>query len=229
MNSSLSIEERITAIKQTLPEGVRLVAVSKFQSSEAIVQAYEAGQRVFGESRVQELIAKYDELGPLYLDLCWHFIGPLQSNKVKYIAPFINMIESVTSEKLLQEINRQAIKNQRCIDILLEVHIAQEETKGGLNREELFELLRELRLFPDKYRGVRIRGLMMMASNTSNEEQVEREFAALAHLMQDIKGRGLVCDVDVFDELSMGMSNDYHLALKQGATLVRLGSAVFGV
>lgn len=228
MSPNLSIGERITAIKQTLPEDVRLVAVSKFHPSEAIVEAYEAGQRIFGESRVQELMTKQEELGDMYLDLVWHFIGPLQTNKVKYIAPFIHMIESVTSEKLLDEINKQALKHQRRIDVLLEVHVAREESKSGFSPEELLELLEDIQRKPESYRGVRLRGLMAMATNTDNEAQIEQEFALVAQLAQQIKDSGLLLEPEEFDELSMGMSGDYPIALRQGSTLVRIGSAIFG-
>lgn len=228
MSPNLSIGERITAIKQTLPEDVRLVAVSKFHPSEAIVEAYEAGQRIFGESRVQELMTKHEELGDMYLDLVWHFIGPLQTNKVKYIAPFIHMIESVTSEKLLDEINKQALKHQRRIDVLLEVHVAREESKSGFSPEELLELLEDIQRKPESYRGVRLRGLMAMATNTDNEAQIEQEFALVAQLAQQIKDSGLLLEPEEFDELSMGMSGDYPIALRQGSTLVRIGSAIFG-
>lgn len=228
MNPSLSIGERLTAIKQTLPEGVRLVAVSKFHPSEAIVEAYEAGQRIFGESRVQELVAKHEELGAMYLDLVWHFIGPLQSNKVKYIAPFVHVIESVTSLKLLDEINKQALKHQRRINVLLEVHIAQEESKQGFLPEELMELLEYLRKHHEDYKGIRLVGLMGMATYTSDTEQIDREFAELAQLMQQVRDSGLLVENEDFDELSMGMSGDYPIALKHGATLVRIGSAIFG-
>lgn len=228
MSPNLSIGERITAIKQTLPEDVRLVAVSKFHPSEAIVEAYEAGQRIFGESRVQELMTKHEELGDMYLDLVWHFIGPLQTNKVKYIAPFIHMIESVTSEKLLDEINKQALKHQRRIDVLLEVHVAREESKSGFSPEELLELLEDIQRKPESYRGVRLRGLMAMATNTDNEAQIDQEFALVAQLAQQIKDSGLLLEPEEFDELSMGMSGDYPIALRQGSTLVRIGSAIFG-
>ncbi|MDY3090185.1 MAG: YggS family pyridoxal phosphate-dependent enzyme [Porphyromonas sp.] len=228
MNPSLSIGERISAIKQTLPQGVRLVAVSKFHPSEAVVEAYEAGQRVFGESRVQELVTKQEEIGDLYLDLAWHFIGPLQTNKVKYIAPFIQMIESVTSERLLDEINKQAIKHQRKINVLLEVHIAREESKSGFSPEELMELLAHINRQADEYRGIRICGLMAMATNTDDEEIIDQEFALVAQLFQNVKDSGLLLEPDEFDELSMGMSGDYHIALRHGATLVRIGSAIFG-
>lgn len=228
MNPSLSIGERISAIKQTLPRGVRLVAVSKFHPSEAVVEAYEAGQRIFGESRVQELVTKQEEIGDLYLDLVWHFIGPLQTNKVKYIAPFIQMIESVTSERLLDEINKQAIKHQRRINILLEVYVAREESKSGFSPEELMSLLARINKEPDEYRGIRICGLMAMATNTDDEEIIDQEFASVAQLHQNVKDSGLLLEPEEFDELSMGMSGDYHIALRHGATLVRIGSAIFG-
>lgn len=228
MNQSLSIGERIAAIKHALPESTRLVAVSKFHPSEAIVEAYEAGQRIFGESRVQELVAKNEELGSLYLDLVWHFIGPLQTNKVKYIAPFVGMIESVDSVKLLQEIHKQALKHQRRIDVLLEVHLAEEESKQGFDQEELFELLSDIKSKPEAYQGIRLRGLMTMASHTTDEAQIEREFAELALQMRRILDSGLLLEPEDFDELSMGMSGDYHLAVRHGSTLVRIGSAIFG-
>ncbi len=228
MSPNSNVGERISAIKQTLPRGVRLVAVSKFHPSEAIVEAYEANQRIFGESRVQELITKQEELGDMYLDLVWHFIGPLQSNKVKYIAPFIHMIESVTSEKLLDEINKQAIKHQRKIDILLEIHIAREESKSGFTAEEVMDLLAHIRHNEYEYRGIRIRGLMAMATNTDDENLIDQEFASVAQLHQNIKDSGLLLEPEEFDELSMGMSGDYHIAIKHGATLVRIGSAIFG-
>lgn len=228
MSPNSNVGERISAIKQTLPRGVRLVAVSKFHPSEAIVEAYEANQRIFGESRVQELITKHEELGDMYLDLVWHFIGPLQSNKVKYIAPFIHMIESVTSEKLLDEINKQAIKHQRKIDILLEIHIAREESKSGFTAEEVMDLLAHIRHNEYEYRGIRIRGLMAMATNTDDESLIDQEFASVAQLHQNIKDSGLLLEPEEFDELSMGMSGDYHIAIKHGATLVRIGSAIFG-
>lgn len=223
-----SIAERIVAIKQKLPAGVRLVAVSKFHPSEDIVEAYEAGQRLFGESRVQELMTKQAEVGEMYLDLVWHFIGPLQTNKVKYIAPFIGMIESVTSEKLLLEINKQALKNHRTIDILLEVHVAKEETKSGFSREELFHLLQTIKEQPETYSGINVCGLMAMATNTDDESLIAYEFETVALLHEEIKHSGLLLCPEDFTELSIGMSSDYHIALKHGATLVRVGSAIFG-
>lgn len=228
MNPNRSIQERIIALTHRLPETVRLVAVSKYQSSEAIVEAYDAGQRIFGESRVQELIAKQEELAPICLDLMWHFIGNLQSNKVKHIAPFIHMIQSVSSRKLLDEINKQALRYQRRIDVLLEVHVAEEETKQGFLPNELVDTLREIREHAQDYTGVRLCGLMAMASYTDDEVQIEREFGLVADLYQQIRNSDLLINPEDFEELSMGMSNDYPIALRKGATLIRLGTAVFG-
>ncbi len=228
MNPSLSIGDRIEAIRQTLPEEVRLVAVSKFHPSKDIIEAYEAGQRLFGESRVQELVAKHEELEHICLDINWHFIGPLQTNKVKYLAPFVQMIESVDSLRLLEEINRQALKHHRRIPILLEVHVAQEETKSGFSPEELLETIRLLYDKASAYEGVRLAGLMAMASLTDDQEQISREFALVRELFEQIKHSGLLAEPEYFDELSMGMSGDYPLAIAQGATLVRIGSAIFG-
>lgn len=223
-----SISERIVAIRQNLPKEVRLVAVSKFHPSEVIVEAYEAGQRLFAESRVQELLTKQEELGDMYLDLAWHFIGPLQSNKVKYIAPFISMIESVTSKKLLDEINKQAVKHQRVIDVLLEVHIAEEDSKSGFSTEDLFSLLEYMKDTPSSYTGVRLCGLMGMATFTDDTDKIAQEFAFISQLYQQIKGGNLLLYPEDFDELSIGMSNDYTIALQHNATLIRIGSAIFG-
>lgn len=223
-----SISERIVAIRQNLPKEVRLVAVSKFHPSEVIVEAYEAGQRLFAESRVQELLTKQEELGDMYLDLAWHFIGPLQSNKVKYIAPFISMIESVTSKKLLDEINKQAVKHQRVIDVLLEVHIAEEDSKSGFSTEDLFSLLEYMKDNPSSYTGVRLCGLMGMATFTDDTDKIAQEFAFISQLYQQIKGGNLLLYPEDFDELSIGMSNDYTIALQHNATLIRIGSAIFG-
>lgn len=224
-----SISERLEAIRSTLMSDVRLVAVSKFHPAEVIVEAYESGQRLFGESRVQELVAKHDMLSGIYLDLQWHFIGPLQTNKVKYIAPFVHMIESVDSLKLLKEINKQALKHQRTIPILLEVHIAQEESKSGFTPDELFEVIEYIFQYQDEFRGVELRGLMAMASNTDDEAIISREFESVQQLFKRIKSSGMLAMPDEFEELSMGMSGDYPIAMRYGATLVRVGSAIFGV
>jgi PLP dependent protein len=219
----MSIRENITKIKSDLAVlGVKLIAVSKTKSNEEIMEAYEVGQRAFGENHVQELVEKYEALPK---DIQWHLIGHLQSNKVKYIAPFIHLIESVDSLKLLQEINKQALKNNRVIDCLLQVYIADEETKFGLGYDELIELLRS-----DEFKelqNVRIVGLMGIATNTDIERQINEEFKELAVLFTGIKQSFFRKD-DYFHEISMGMSSDYKLAVENGSTMVRLGSTIFG-
>lgn len=201
---------------------VTLVAVSKTKPVEDIMEAYNAGQRIFGENMVQELVDKYEELPK---DIEWHLIGHLQTNKVKYIAPFISMIESVDSLKLLQEINKQALKNDRVIDCLLQIYIADEETKYGLDFDEAVELLRSEEFA--ELKNVRIRGLMGIATNTDNEKQIKEEFYELDTFFDGIK-QSFFRKADYFDELSMGMSSDYKIAVEHGSTMVRLGSTVFG-
>ncbi len=219
----MSIRENILKIKSELEVlGVQLVAVSKTKSQEEIMEAYNAGQRVFGENHVQELVEKYEALPK---DIHWHLIGHLQTNKVKYIAPFIHLIESVDSLKLLQEINKQALKNNRVIDCLLQVYIADEDTKFGLGYDELIELLRS-----DEFKelqNIRIVGLMGIATNTDIERQINEEFKELAVLFSGIKQSYFRKD-DYFKEISMGMSSDYKLAIENGSTMVRLGSTLFG-
>lgn len=228
IGSRLTISERLRDITQTLPEGVRLIAVSKTQPTEAIIEAYEAGQRLFAESRVQELVTKYNELSSVYLDLQWHFIGPLQTNKVKYIAPFVDMIESVDSYRLLDEINKQALKHQRCLPILLEVHIAREETKSGFTPQEIIEVVAHLYKNAELYSGIKLCGLMTIATNTNCEPILRQEFEQLQGLWRDIKSSGLLTLPEYFTELSMGMSSDYPIAISHGSTMVRIGSAIFG-
>lgn len=219
----MSIAENIKSLKNELESiQVKLVAVSKTKPVEDILQAYDAGQRVFGENQVQELVEKYEQLPK---DIEWHLIGHLQTNKVKYIAPFITLIESVDSLKLLQEINKQAIKNKRVIDCLLQVYIADEETKFGLGFDEVIELLRSEEF--TELKNVRIRGLMGIATNTDSEKQIKEEFYELDTFFDGIK-QSYFRKEDSFDELSMGMSSDYKIAIEQGATIVRLGSTVFG-
>lgn len=197
---------------------VVLVAVSKTKPNSDIEALYTAGQRDFGENYVQELV---DKQASLPEDIRWHFIGHLQSNKVKYIASFVHLIHGIDSIKLLQEVNKQAIKANRVIDCLLQMHIAQEETKFGLDEEELNNILDQLHTFPH----VRVRGLMGMASFTENQEQVKMEFSLLKHYFDTAKARLASPE---FDTLSMGMSGDYTLAIEQGSTLVRIGSLLFG-
>lgn len=216
------VAENLFRVKESLPEGVTLVAVSKFQPIEAIAEAYAAGQRIFGESRPQELVAKYNELPK---DIEWHMIGHLQTNKVKYIVPFVSLIHSVDSLKLAEAINELAAKvndRGRVVDVLLQLHIAQEETKFGWDAAELEQILQNDILKPLK--NIRIRGLMGMASLTDDRAQVCREFAGLHNVFITFKEKYL----PQMDVLSMGMSGDYLLAIEQGATMVRIGSTIFG-
>lgn len=218
----MSIQENIHQVLSTLPEGVCLVAVSKFHPVEALQEAYNAGQRIFGESKVQELTAKYEQLPA---DIEWHFIGHLQTNKVKYIAPFVSLIHGVDTYKLLCEINRQGQRVGRIIPCLLQLHVAQEETKFGFTPEECLQMLSEGEWRTLPY--VSIRGLMGMASNTDDTAQVSREFATLSSVFTQIKTQ-FFADRKEFSQLSMGMSDDYPLAIEQGSTLVRVGSRIFG-
>lgn len=219
----MSIADNITSLKnETGALKVSLLAVSKTKPVEDIMEAYDAGQRLFGENMVQELVDKYEKLPK---DIQWHLIGHLQSNKVKYIAPFITMIESVDSLKLLQEINKHALKNDRVIDCLLQIYIADEETKFGLGFDEAIELLRSDEF--TELKNVRIRGLMGIATNTDNEKQIKEEYYELKTFFDGIKQSFFRKDKD-FDTLSMGMSSDYKIAIEQGSNLVRLGSTIFG-
>lgn len=219
----MSIAENIRNLKKELEIiNVKLVAVSKTKPAEDIQEAYDAGQRVFGENQVQELVDKYEQLPK---DIEWHLIGHLQTNKVKYIAPFISLIESVDSLKLLQEINKHALKHNRIIDCLLQVYIADEDTKFGLGFDEVIDLLRSEEF--KELKNVRIRGLMGIATNTDNEKQIKEEFYELDTFFDGIK-QSFFRNEDSFDELSMGMSSDYKIAVEQGSTMVRLGSTVFG-
>jgi PLP dependent protein len=219
----MSIADNIRALKnETDAINVALLAVSKTKPVEDIMEAYDAGQRLFGENNVQELVEKYEQLPK---DIEWHLIGHLQSNKVKYIAPFISMIEGVDSLRLLQEINKHAIKNDRVIDCLLQVYIADEETKFGLQYDELIELLRSDEF--SELKNIRIRGLMGIATNTDSEKQIKEEFYELRTLFDGIK-LSYFRKEESFNVLSMGMSSDYKIAIEQGSNLVRLGSNIFG-
>lgn len=226
--SSEDISQRLASIQESLTPSARLVAVSKFHPASYVEMAYEAGQRIFGESRVQELVDKWEHLHESYPDIVWHFIGPLQTNKVKYIAPFISMIESVTSERLLSEICRQAQRVGRTIPILLEVHVAEEETKSGFTPDEIWALVTRIHDEPELYRGVALHGLMAMASHVEDEAKISEEFASVRRLFEELRASGLLLSPELFTELSMGMSGDYPLALREGATLIRIGSAIFG-
>ena len=218
----MSIQENIREVLSTLPDGVRLVAVSKYHPVEAIREAYDGGQRIFGESKVQEMTAKHDQLPA---DIEWHFIGHLQTNKVKYIAPYVSLIHGVDSYKLLLEINRQGQRVGRIIPCLLQIHVAQEETKFGFLPEECRQMLAlgEWRALPY----VSIRGIMGMASNTDDMEQVRREFSTLSNIFSQVREK-YFSDRENFSELSMGMSDDYPIAVEEGSTLVRVGSRIFG-
>ena len=216
---NFSLEQFLQTLEST---HTKLVAVSKTHTPEEIMVLYRQGQRDFGENRVQELVPKWEEMPK---DIRWHAIGHLQTNKVKYIAPFVHMIHSVDSLKLLQEIDKQAEKAGRIIPCLLQIHIAEEETKFGLDRQELIALLEE----PDfsALKHVEVQGLMGMATFTENETQVRKEFKYLRALLEEVKAR-FFAKTDSFRELSMGMSSDYHLAIQEGSTIVRVGSLLFG-
>ena len=216
----MSIAQRIQELQASIPNQVKLVAVSKFHPVEALEEAYHAGQRAFGESRAQELAAKAKVLPK---DIEWHFIGPLQSNKVKEIAPFIHLIHSVDSLKLLQEIDKQAAKNERIIRVLLEIHVAKEETKHGFSIEECHSLINDLPELPH----VSICGIMGMASLTNDESRIREEFKHLHELFISLKS-SVYKDKKDFSILSMGMSHDYQIAIEEGSTMIRVGTYIFG-
>ena len=205
-----------------LPQGVRLVAISKYHPNEYIEAAYEEGQRIFGESHEQELRKKVESLPK---DIQWHFIGHLQTNKVKYIAPYISMIEAVDSFKLLKEIEKEAAKHERVIDVLLELHIAEEVTKYGFTPEACRQFLEDGAWRELKH--VRICGLMMMASDVDNEMQIRSEFRIAKNLFIEFKNR-FFADAPSFCERSWGMSHDYRMAVEEGSTMVRIGTTIFG-
>ncbi|MBO5080287.1 MAG: YggS family pyridoxal phosphate-dependent enzyme [Bacteroidaceae bacterium] len=216
------IQEEIQTIKAGLPESVRLVAVSKFHPIEALQEAYEGGQRIFGESKVQEMTQKYEALPK---DIEWHFIGHLQTNKIKYMAPYVALIHGVDSYKLLSEINKQAAKAGRIIPCLLQIHIAQEETKFGFSTDECRTMLEEGNW--RQLKNVQIAGVMGMATNTEDEAQIKREFSTLSAFFQEVK-ESYFREVSSFKEISMGMSDDYPIAIEEGSTLIRIGSRIFG-
>lgn len=217
----MKIADRLVSIRQTIPADVTLVAVSKFHPVDALREAYDCGQRVFGESRVQELMTKQPALPA---DIEWHFIGTLQTNKVKYIAPFIHVIQSIDSLKLLAAVDKEAKKCGRQIRVLIEVHIAEEASKHGFTPDECRELFARDTL--NAYPHIRVVGLMGMATFTDDETQVRREFRKLRSLFEEL--RSLPSAGDDFKELSMGMSDDYPLALEEGSTMVRVGTKIFG-
>ena len=222
-NTTMShIQAEIQRIKAGLPQGVQLVAVSKYHPIEALQEAYDGGQRIFGESKVQEMTQKHETLPK---DIEWHFIGHLQTNKIKYMASYVALIHGVDSYKLLAEIDKQAAKAGRTIRCLLQIHIAQEETKFGFTPQECLDMLQagEWR----QLNHVQIAGLMGMATNTDDQAQITREFAALADLFRQTK-ETYFGDIPYYKEISMGMSDDYPIAIAQGSTLIRIGSRIFG-
>ncbi len=217
------IGKNINTINNQLKDSkAKLVAVSKTKPNSDIMEAYDSGQRIFGENKVQELVSKYEDLPK---DIEWHMIGHLQRNKVKYIAPFIHLIHSVDSLKLLKEINKQGEKNNRVINCLLQIHIAEEETKFGMDEKEVLELLESQEIKSMEY--VKIVGLMGMATNTDNEKQIEREFRSINVFFEHLRSEYQSDNIEI-KELSTGMSGDYQIAAANGSTLVRVGSSIFG-
>lgn len=221
----MSIATNLNKIKKNIPQQVTLVAVSKTKPVSDVMEAYEAGQRIFGENKIQEMTEKYEQMPK---DIEWHMIGHVQTNKVKYMAPFVSLIHGVDSLKLLQEINKQAAKNNRVIPCLLQMHIAEEETKFGLDETELNEMLKQVQ--HDKYENIKIVGLMGMATFTENQNQIQKEFQHLKALFDTSKKHfdSVQCDNINLNILSMGMSGDYELAISCGSTMVRIGSSIFG-
>ena len=217
----MSIQSNLNTIKTSLPEHVTLVAVSKTKPVSDLMEAYEAGQRIFGENKIQEMTDKYEEMPK---DIQWHMIGHVQSNKVKFMAPFVSLIHGVDSLKLLQEINKHALKNNRTIDCLLQIYIAEEESKFGLDEKELNELLSSSEF--KEMKNIRILGLMGMATFTENQNQIKKEFTHLKSIFDSIKSlQSENCNLNT---ISMGMSGDYKLAIECGSTMVRIGSSIFG-
>ena len=216
----MSISNNLTQIKSQLPANVTLVAVSKTKPVADLMEAYNAGQRIFGENKIQEMTDKWEVMPK---DIEWHMIGHVQTNKVKYMAPYVSLIHGVDSLKLLQEINKQAAKNNRVIDCLLQVYIAEEESKFGLDEQELDEILNEIQHNKENYKNIRIVGLMGMATFTENQNQIEKEFKHLKTIFDKFTIHN-----SQFTILSMGMSGDYQLAISCGSTMVRIGSSIFG-
>jgi hypothetical protein len=219
------VTQALHTLRAALPSGVRLVAVSKFHPVERLMEAYDAGQRLFGENRPQELAAKALQMPA---DVEWHFIGHLQTNKLKLVLPYVTMVQSVDSFHLLEAINNWCIANSICVDILLELHLGAEETKTGFTEEEILSIIGEAKEVyegvPAPLTGVRIRGLMGMATNTDDMSVVEADFARIEALFNKIKALG----IPGFDQLSIGMSGDWPLAVRHGATMVRIGTDIFG-
>jgi PLP dependent protein len=216
------IASNLSRIKAGLLPTVTLIAVSKTKPARDIMKAYEAGQRIFGENKVQELVTKFESLPK---DIAWHMIGHLQSNKVKYMAHFVSLIHGVDSLSLLHEINKQALKNNRIQDVLLQFHIAKEETKFGFSPEEAISMLEATEF--KKLKNIRITGVMGMATFTDNTEQIRQEFKTLKSYFDQLK-KDFFADQESFQQISMGMSGDYELAQQEGSTMVRIGSSIFG-
>ena len=219
----MSIQNNLRSIQATLPENVTLVAVSKTKPVSDLMEAYEAGQRIFGENKIQEMSEKWEVMPK---DIQWHMIGHVQTNKVKYMAPFVSLIHGVDSLKLVQEINKQAQKNNRIIDCLLQVYIAEEESKFGLDEKELNEIFEFVQDAKNEMNHIRIVGLMGMATFTNNQNQIKKEFSRLKTIFDTYSNQNTKnCQLNT---LSMGMSGDYALAIECGSTMVRIGSSIFG-
>jgi PLP dependent protein len=219
----MSILQNLNTIKSQLPNHVTLVAVSKTKPVADLMEAYNAGQRIFGENKIQEMTEKWEQMPK---DIEWHMIGHVQTNKVKYMAPYVSLIHGVDSLKLLQEINKQGAKNNRVIDCLLQIHIAEEESKFGLDEQELDEILKQVQNDNENYKNIRIVGLMGMATFTENQNQIEKEFQNLKSIFDKVSQ--LSTENWQLNTLSMGMSGDYQLAISCGSTMVRIGSSIFG-
>jgi pyridoxal phosphate enzyme (YggS family) len=215
------IAKNLLFIKNNLPEHVALVAVSKTKPVSDLMEAYDAGQRIFGENKIQEMEGKWEQMPK---DIQWHMIGHVQTNKVKFMAPFVNLIHGVDSFKLLKEINKQALKNDRIIDCLLQIHIAEEETKFGLDEEELNSIMDSSEF--QEMKNIRITGLMGMATFTDKQDQVNKEFSQLKAIFDKLQSQKT--ENRQLDTLSMGMSGDYKLAIECGSTMIRIGSSIFG-
>ncbi|MCP9755733.1 YggS family pyridoxal phosphate-dependent enzyme [Lacihabitans sp. CCS-44] len=215
------VQENITNLKSQIPSGVKLVAVSKFKPKELLLEAYEIGFSAFGENYVQELVDKYEVLPK---DIQWHFIGHLQTNKVKYIAPFVHLIHSVDSFKLLKEIDKQAARNERVIECLIQIYIAKEDSKTGMDKAEYLEMLESQEF--KSLKNVKVKGLMGMSTFTDNMNLVREEFRSLKDLFEQT--RSLKVDNFSLEEISMGMSGDWQLAVEEGSTMIRVGSSIFG-
>jgi hypothetical protein len=219
----MSIATNLLSIKNDLPENITLVAVSKTKPVSDLMEAYDIGQRIFGENKIQEMADKWEQMPK---DIQWHMIGHVQTNKVKFMAPFVSLVHGVDSFKLLKEINKQALKNDRVIDCLLQMHIAKEETKFGLDEEELSSIL-DSSVFQEM-KNIRIRGLMGMATFTDNQDQVKKEFLYLKSIFDLLLTKDAINHVSTLPILSMGMSGDYKLGIECGSTMIRIGSSIFG-